>query len=196
MTVPLCDTEGAEQTAEQCVTKAFEYDSQNIDALQQRANLRIMRAKDDEAFECLKKVVEIIKSKDQQDLPSLDFRLQTACLLIELSAWKQAVRILDTIIKEDDSDPQVWYNLAFCQFQLQKYQNSKECLKNIQSKGVDPEILIAKQELLEKIQTDGGVDSTQEEDQVMPGQGDLPDPDNDEVIPEEDISDDEVEMVD
>ena len=54
MTPPLCDSEGAEENANECLGKALEVDGTNIDALQNLANLRIMRARDDEARDLLR----------------------------------------------------------------------------------------------------------------------------------------------
>lgn len=110
--------------------KALERDANNVDALQGLANLRIMRARDSEAIELLEKVVKVIKSKDNEEdfatLPPYDFRLQTSRLLIELQNYKSAVRPLDTLIKEDDTKAEVWYLLAFCHYNLRKYQNAAE----------------------------------------------------------------------
>ena len=56
MTPPLWDDQSAEVTWEDCLKSALELDSSNIDALQWLANLRVMRAKDDEAKELIKSV--------------------------------------------------------------------------------------------------------------------------------------------
>ncbi|KAL3136730.1 hypothetical protein ABBQ38_005447 [Trebouxia sp. C0009 RCD-2024] len=48
-------------------------------------------------------------------LPSFEFRFETAKLLIELDETTEAaVQILDSLIEEDDSVPNVWYMLAMC----------------------------------------------------------------------------------
>lgn len=57
--------------------------------------------------------------EDEQDLdaqlPSFEFRFETAKLLIELDETTEAaVQILDSLIEEDDSVPNVWYMLAMC----------------------------------------------------------------------------------
>lgn len=104
-------------TCEAALVKALEHDSENIDALQGLANLRIMRARDDEANHLLERVVKAIKDKEKSEdpncMPPYEFRLQTSRLLIELQNYKKAIRALDTLIKEDDSQGEVWYLLAF-----------------------------------------------------------------------------------
>ena len=58
MNPPLCDIENAENLCEQHLNKALKISPENIDALQNMANLRILRGKDDEAKKLLKKVVD------------------------------------------------------------------------------------------------------------------------------------------
>ena len=163
MTPPLCDEQEAESSCEQALIKALEYDSSNIDAMQCMANLRIMRAKDDEANEYLEKVVLIIWHKDEQNdyntMPPYEFRMQTARLLIELQNYKKAIKPLDTWIKEDDSNGEAWYLLGFWQFNLKKYQNALECTSNALECD-NQEIQWAAKELTDKIKDEIGVGDT------------------------------------
>lgn len=57
----------------------------------------------------------------------------TSRLLVELQMFKPAVRVLDSIIQENDENPEAWYLLAFNHFHLKKYKNAKECLKNVKT---------------------------------------------------------------
>lgn len=41
--------------------------------------------------------------------------------------------MLDAVIQENDENAEAWYLLAFCHFNLKKYKNSKECLKNVKT---------------------------------------------------------------
>lgn len=134
MTPPLCDQSNAEQICEESLIKALSYEELNIDALQCLANLRILRARDQEAIELLEKVVKNIREKseltDPIHMPPIEFRMQTCRLLLELGSFKNCVRVLDTIIKEEDTKGEVWYLLAFSHYNLQKYQNASECIVN------------------------------------------------------------------
>lgn len=101
MTAPLCDEANAEQTCEECLATALQVDADNLDALQCLANLRLLRDKDDEAKELIKKVVKnIVQIREKQEaegtlgnllkakktnqnvnmgeMPSLEFRMQTS----------------------------------------------------------------------------------------------------------------------
>jgi hypothetical protein len=51
---------------------------------------------------------------NHQVMPSIDFRLQTSRLLFELKEYKKCVKILDSIIQEEDEYVETWYLLAFC----------------------------------------------------------------------------------
>mmetsp|Transcript_14343 Transcript_14343/g.10371 ORF Transcript_14343/g.10371 Transcript_14343/m.10371 type:complete len:87 (+) Transcript_14343:695-955(+) len=85
-------------------------------------------------------------------MPTIEFRLQTVRLMEELGAFKSCVRILDTVVAEEDQDAESWYHLAFCNFKLGKLRNAKECLNNVKevmvkTKKVDVEIKAAAEEL-------------------------------------------------
>lgn len=72
-------------------------DSENIDVLQTLANLRVIRGRDAEANGYLRKVVKIML-QDPTNLPSIEFRMVTSRLMVELQEWKDAIKVLDTVI--------------------------------------------------------------------------------------------------
>lgn len=61
------------------------------------------------------------------------------------------IKVLDSIIQEDDSIVECWYLLCFSFVKLKKYQNATECAKNIK-------LLISKQ----KITNDEFIQATEE----------------------------------
>ena len=79
----LSDEPGAEQNCEAALKEALQTDSENIDALQTHASLRMVRSKDDEAKASLIKVFNSIQKTREnieqglpnQTIPSIDFRL-------------------------------------------------------------------------------------------------------------------------
>ena len=108
----------------------------------------MLRDKDDEAKTLLFKVVDAIvlideklkeqnsvlaiargdkASKDNDELPSVDFRMQTSRFLVELECWRKAITVLEGIVGEDDEQVEAWYLLAFGLFRLKKYQSAEEC---------------------------------------------------------------------
>lgn len=60
-------------------------------------------------------------------MPTIDFRMQTSRFLTELEQFKTAVKVLETIVAEDDSYVEAWYLLAFSFFKLKKWNNAKNC---------------------------------------------------------------------
>ena len=112
MTEPLCDDSDAEQQCESNLEQALSVHEGSLDALQTLAQLRLLRKRDDEAKQLLKRVVtrtlELVEqSKVDQSIgalvaernapvtsaapqaknpetPSLDFRMQTARFMTEL----------------------------------------------------------------------------------------------------------------
>jgi len=126
---------------------------------------------------------------DQAEMPSVEFRMVTSRLLVELHQFKNGVRVLDTVIQENDENPEAWYLLAFCHFHLKKHKNAKECLKNVKTtmvklKLVDQELKTGAEELYKSVLHALGEDSG---DDQMGKEED----DDYETVSEEDISDDE-----
>ncbi|CAI2374946.1 unnamed protein product [Moneuplotes crassus] len=201
MTPPLCDLPEAEETCEGALQKAFEIENDNLDALQCLANLRIMRARDEEAIELLDRVLKTILEKqelgDPQEMPSIDFRLQTSRLYMELEQFKKAVKPLDTVIKEDDNKGETWYLLAFCHYNLKNYQNANECLTNaLECPDLTEELKEASTELLESMKGENLIaGDTSVSEGVADEEEIIDDEDLEKEFVEEDPSDDEdVEM--
>lgn len=71
-----------------------------------------------------KKASEDLRNESVSSLPNIEFRMQTARLLVELSEFKKSVKILDMIIKEEDERVETWYLLGFCLFKLNLFQNA------------------------------------------------------------------------
>ena len=120
----------------------------------------------------------------------------TCRLLVELQQFKEAVKVLDTVVQDNDENPEAWYNLAFSYFNLKKYQNAQECCKNVKTVALklklqDPELQAGTEELWVAIRKALGknpqkVDSDHEDENM----GDEED-DEYATVSEEDISDDE-----
>ena len=82
--------------------------------------------------------------------------MQTSRLLLGLEEFKKSIKILDTVIQEEDEGVEAWYLLAFCLCKLKKYQNAQECMKNVKMlvdklKIEDQEFLGPMQELEETL---------------------------------------------
>ena len=89
-------------------------------------------------------------------MPSIDFRMHTCRLLIEIEEFKKAVKVLDCIIAEEDESAEAWYLLAFSLTKLAKYNNANECIRNVellieQQKILDEELVSGTKELRSEI---------------------------------------------
>lgn len=125
-------------------------------------------------------------------MPSIDFRMHTCRLLIELEEFKKAVKMLDTIIQEEDEAADSWYLLAFSLVKLKKFKNANECIKNVElliesQKIQDPELLQGTKELRTTIKEGLG---KQDEDEMKDEEEGY------ETYSEEDVSDDDEDMQD
>ena len=60
-------------------------------------------------------------------MPSIEFRLQTCRLLVQIEKYKPAIQVLELLVKEDDELVEAWYLLAFSFFKRSKWENAKEC---------------------------------------------------------------------
>lgn len=144
-------------------------------------------------------------------MPSVDFRLHTANLLVKIEEYKKSVKILDSIIQEEDEHIEAWFLLANNLCHLKKYDSSLECLKNIdllmkKYKITEAELVKAVEDVKRKVQaglgtaTKGKGAKDAKADQIMDGEkeGDdeeWEDADEEgfETYSEEDVSDDEDE---
>ena len=71
-----------------------------------------------------KKASEDLSNEKVAHMPSIEFRMQTARLLVELTEFKKSVKILDMIIKEEDERVETWYLLGFALFKLNLFANA------------------------------------------------------------------------
>ena len=46
-------------------------------------------------------------------MPSIDFRMHTANQLMKLEEYKKSVKVLETVVAEEDEYAETWYLLAF-----------------------------------------------------------------------------------
>lgn len=175
----LCFEENAEAECEAYVTKALQLTGPDgepmVDALQTAANLRLSQRRKADArqlilrayqkmqvgCEALSKLVGLEESQSKRatelvevdavdGLPSVEFRSQTAKLLLECGAdevereditkcHQAAIHVLGSLMAENDEVPEIWYLLG-CAFQACKNaENAKyywnkalEMLTNIQ----------------------------------------------------------------
>ena len=86
---------------------------QAADAHQSLASLRLSQGRKEEAGAYLQSVLAILSDTRLECLPSIDFRLQTSKLLLEVGQVADAIRLLRGVQKEKDYLAELWYLLCF-----------------------------------------------------------------------------------
>lgn len=126
----------------------------------------------------------------------------TICRILvnPLEQFKDAIKILDTIVSENDEIPEAWYLLAFSYFNLKKYLNANECCKNVKTimaklkMNEESELKEGQEELWKAIQKALGKQPGNNSDDEMKGAAGAEEEDDGfETMSEEDISGDEDE---
>jgi tetratricopeptide (TPR) repeat protein len=107
MNTDLCNEANAEELCENYLVEAIKYDKDSFDALIQYSNLRILRARDNEALEYMEKIYTyLLKAVENgnADLPSLDIIANLAKNYSELEIYAKAIKVYDVLIVLDDEN--------------------------------------------------------------------------------------------
>eukprot|EP00762_Andalucia_godoyi_P004181 ANDGO_06286.mRNA.1 putative assembly chaperone of rpl4 len=147
----LCFEQDAEQQCERAMTVALSVMPNNVEALQTLASIRISQQRPEEAKETLlrslslwhvpiRKVspdapIDEATFEDEEgdngdgshELPILDFRIQTAKILMELGLQERAIEVLERLLYEDAMVLGIWYLLTACHASLGNKDIAIEC---------------------------------------------------------------------
>lgn len=113
---------------EQLLDKALRFDSENPEACQALADLRLTQGRQGEALLLARRTAEICARLPGGLVPTYDFRVVTARLLVELSAYSDAVGILEGLTGEDPEDTEAWYLLGMCRMMLHRPREARDAL--------------------------------------------------------------------
>lgn len=136
----LCFEDGAEQNCEKLVGMAQTQDAANLDGLQVMASLRLSQNRTADATPILSEVYrqtmlrrtaynqrtilqdlipqvgsdEEVLDNGEDDIPSIDFSLQTAKMIVECAKDNpelnvQAIELLSDLLEDDDEIIEIWY---------------------------------------------------------------------------------------
>ena len=123
--------------------------------------------------------------------------MQTVRLLTEVQLFKKSVKVLETIVAENDEIIESWYLLAFALVKLKKYQTCIECCKNVRDlaeklKVVDKELEAATLEIYQEAQKNAESEK-EEADGKMEDEGEEGEDDGFVTVSEEEVSSEEGE---
>jgi predicted Zn-dependent protease len=176
-----CFEENAENECEGLLKEALKIDPNNYETLQVYASFKISQQKPDEALIVLeqsyqqwKHIAEKLQNVDDEHinseiaiadsdsnpdelLPSIEFRIETAKLFLELGKNETAADILEYITTEQDFIPEIWWllGLAYSKFDvegaLEALTTCQQLLEKPENK--DPEMLSSVTALIQQLKS-------------------------------------------
>ena len=110
----------AEITCETLITEALLVSPSDPSTLQTLANIRISQGRKSEAISALERSLASWKDLDPEDanVPAFPTRISLARLLMEVEMLKEALVVLERLVREDDGSVEAWYLGGWCLFLL------------------------------------------------------------------------------
>jgi len=121
-----CFDDDAEQKAQHLIDEALRFSPNNPEALQVLSSIRISQSRPKDALEILTQSFNFWKEAENQ--PSFAFRLTTAKQFLELESYSLAIEVLEGLLEELDTNPEVWYLLGLAHDFSNDYTNAFDCL--------------------------------------------------------------------
>ncbi|RHY90940.1 hypothetical protein DYB37_008265 [Aphanomyces astaci] len=109
--------------------EALKFDLGLPDATQAMANFRLVQQRTDEAIAFLDETLKRLNACDEHTMPSLEFRIVTGKLLVEVEKFEQAAYVLEGVMQEDDENAEVWFLVGSCYNALEDYDTALEFLE-------------------------------------------------------------------
>ncbi|RHY08384.1 hypothetical protein DYB28_004008 [Aphanomyces astaci] len=123
------DAHDAEAKCEHYLQEALKFDLGLPDATQAMANFRLVQQRTDEAIAFLDETLKRLNACDEHTMPSLEFRIVTGKLLVEVEKFEQAAYVLEGVMQEDDENAEVWFLVGSCYNALEDYDTALEFLE-------------------------------------------------------------------
>ncbi|KAJ4477172.1 hypothetical protein J3R30DRAFT_3657685 [Lentinula aciculospora] len=114
----LCFEPEAEKTCEDLLETALKVDSNNSEALQSLASVRMSQQRPEDAKICLENAWKSWKDLDLDDsrVPPIPARLGLVRLFLELSLYSPALLVIHGVMAADDEEVEAWYLVGWCYF--------------------------------------------------------------------------------
>lgn len=116
----LCDEPNAEALCEQFLEEAMKYDIGMPEPTQALANLKLVQEKSDEASEYIKQTYDRLCECDENNMPSMEFRIVTGKLLMAIQKNEEAIDVLEGVLQEDDENAEMFYLVGKAYAQLEE----------------------------------------------------------------------------
>jgi len=122
----LCDEEEAETESKRCIEEATQADPTNPEAFQAQANYALVVGNIEDAKTSINKSLELwlpdhikfIENDESGKETTLtsEFRHSTVKMLLDLEDYDNAIKILDALVEEDETNVNTWYLLGWANF--------------------------------------------------------------------------------
>mmetsp|Transcript_19769 Transcript_19769/g.36402 ORF Transcript_19769/g.36402 Transcript_19769/m.36402 type:complete len:285 (-) Transcript_19769:313-1167(-) len=130
----LCDEPEAEHRCEELLRDALNIDANCIDAWQATLNLRLIRARIDEAKATASTLRSIISNLPEGQLPTTQFLGETVRMMFEVGDFEAAIEIADISLSMDENQPDIMYIQAFSLSNLVQTDSARETLRTLKAK--------------------------------------------------------------
>lgn len=123
----LCDEDEAESRCENYFMEAMKYDIGLPEPIQALANLRLTQQRKDEAVPLLEETYRRLNENcNENSMPTLEFRIFTGKLLIEVEKYEEASDVLEGVMQEDDENAELWFLVGTCYRAMDDVNNALE----------------------------------------------------------------------
>lgn len=124
----LCDTSGAEQRCEEAVEQAMRSNARSVEAHQLQASLRLSQSRPEEALQSLRRAVELTHSLSEVHQPTYESKVELGRLLMQVSP-PDAYRFLLEVLHMGENNPYIWFLLGEAARLRQRYIDSARLLR-------------------------------------------------------------------
>ncbi|KAI9342814.1 hypothetical protein BDR26DRAFT_858803 [Obelidium mucronatum] len=113
-----CDEPDAERQCTAFTEQAIELDPSSPEAFQTRASVLLSKCDPTAATTAILTSLSLWSLTDFNTWPSYQTRLATAKILMEVDKDDDAAAVLETVLKENDDDLEVWYLFSWCYYRM------------------------------------------------------------------------------
>ena len=108
----LSDEDNAEKMCNEFVAEAMKANPEDPETLTTLANFKLCQRKPEEAVKAALAAARILRELDDDELPPYGSRVTCAKILLEIEQYQEASEVFEQVLREDDSDMELWYLTA------------------------------------------------------------------------------------
>ncbi|KAJ3267268.1 NAD-dependent histone deacetylase sir2 [Chytriomyces hyalinus] len=113
-----CDDPLAEQNCTEFMARAQAIDPSSPDVHSTAASVLLSKCEPEAATESILRSISLWSLEEPNTWPTYPTRLASAKVLMECGKDEEASGVLETVLKENDEDLEVWYLFAWCYYRM------------------------------------------------------------------------------